>query len=481
MGAVAWEHASDDVAQVTIDLLLEDDDPRVRAAMVHAVANRVTDGGRQGVARALGDDAPLVIRAAIAAVVWLEIVEAESVLRTLVLHEEPTVRVDAILALGLLSPRPFATTTREWADHDAPTERLARTIGRLVRGRQDAVLSWIDLLGDRAAMRVFHRWVDHDVPLVWIALERTNEDESLSSRLLRCRTPFEAERVLIEELETSPDPASRRLALEGIAAIGSERGSGRVLAAFVKDNAPSVRARALRELVTTDAFGRGRQFLEQAFLDPAEEIQVVAAQLCAGLPPREAVALLVPRLVTRRPVVLQAITDILAGVIDDDLDLLLDVVGTHAPQREILVGVVRTLGRAIVPVGDDVLDDLLGHRWATVRAEALRSLVPRRPDRVVDAVTRGAADPATTVREQSFRLLGDPRLRFADDERLKTLLDIAITDPSPRVRSRVALLLGSLDVDGRVRMLRDLQRDADERVARVARRSDTRRREEVRS
>lgn len=477
LGAVAWEGASVDRAQITCDFFLEDDDPRVRAAMMSAVSHRPPEGFEHIIDQGLHDDAPFVVRAAIAAAAQLDHASCESTLRALATHEDADVRVDAILALHLLSTRPIATATHEWARDRAPDARLARAIGGLARGHAAAVLPWLDLLGERAAMRTLDRWIDHEVPLVAIARARAGQDASLPARLVRCRSRFEAERVLVEELETSPDATTRRVALEGIAAIASERGSGRVLAAFLKDHAPAVRARALRQLVGTNAFGRGRQFLEQAFLDPEDEIQIVAAQLCANLPPDEAVPLLVRQLATRRRVVLRAVTDILAGVVEEEIDLLLDAVGALPPQSERLVGMVQTLEKAWVPVPDTVLDDLLGHRLAAVRAAAMRWLVPRRPERALDAVVRGAADPAATVREAAFHVLADRRLRehMDDRDRLKTLLDPALTDPSSRVRSRVALALGALAIDGRVRMLRALQRDDDPRVARVARRVDARR------
>lgn len=477
LGAVAWSRASDDMAQVTCDLFCDDDDPRVRAAMMNAFARRPLTGHEVILEHGLRDTAPHVVRAAIVASIQLEHVAFEDDLRALLGHPDPAVRVDVVLGQRLLSSRPLATATSEWAEDEASEARLARVLGDLACDRTDAVLPWLELLRDDRAMCVLDRWIDHEVPLVAIARERAADGTSLPVRLLGCRTPFEAERLLVEELESSPDPVGRRVALEGIAAIGSERGSGRLLAAFMKDNSPEVRARALRELVTTDAFGRGRQFLEQAFLDPEDEIQTIAAQLCAGLDPQDAVRLLVPQLGTRRKVVLRTVTDILAGVIEDELNLLLDAIGALPPHRERLIGLVQVLAKAWVPVPDIVLDDLLEHRWAAVRAEALGELVWRRPDLALDAIVRGAADPAASVREQALRVLGDRRLAgvFDDLERLHTLLEPALRDPSTRVRSRVAVALGRFPVEGRVKMLRALQKDDDPRVARIARRMDARR------
>lgn len=475
LGAVAWQSASDDMAQVTCDFFAYDGDPRIRAAMMQAIATRPPQGFDRLVARGLQDDAPHVVRSALAAAAELELTSVEPILRKLVMHEDSAVRVDAILAQRLLSSRPLAIATQEWASDQDPEARLARAIGDLACGRTDAILPWIELLDDGRAMRTLDRWIAHEVPLITLARKRAQDATSLPVRLLACRTPFDAERILIDELETSPEAENRRVALEGIAAIGSERGSGRVLAAFMRDHDAVVRARALRELVTTDAFGRGRQFLEQAFLDPEDEIQIIAAQLCAGLPDEVAVRLLVPQLATRRPVVLRTITDILAGVIEEEIDLLLDAVGALPPRRERLIGMVQVLGKAWVPVPDVVLDDLLSHRFAAVRAETLVRVVPRRPTVAFDEVVRGAADPAASVREAALRLLVDPRLRnvFDDLERLHTLLDPALTDPSPRVRSLVALALGKFEIEGRVGMIRTLMRDENERVARIARRVDT--------
>ena len=88
-----------------------------------------------------------------------------------------------------------------------------------------------------------------------------------------------------------------------------------------------------------------------------------------------------------------------------------------------------------------------------------------------------AADPSPSVRERAVQAVSDrrvPQLRN-DPDRLKALLDGSLTDPSARVRSRVALVLAETPVDGRVRMLRTLSKDPNERVARVARRAERRR------
>ena len=469
LAAAAWTHASAAVRAQTADRILADPDPRVRAAVLVNLARGHDDPDWLAVriGGALSDEAPVVVREALRAAALARLRRLWPTVRALGRHPDDEVRVDRTLAAAFLA-RPTELARTGALDPD-PRLQVAAVLGRMAVDDEQAVGEWLRRIAEPSTAHQIERWIEDEHPLVREILRRAQTHESLASRLLLCRSLFDAERVLLDELETCPDERRRQIALEGLTAVGSERCAGRIVSTFLKDSSAVIRAHALEYLVRQNVYGRRRHFLSQAFLDPEEVVQIRAAHLCGGLEREEAVPLLARQLVTRRPRALQAVTDMLAGFMEDGGESVIDEVLGQPHTPELLMGLISVLEKTTADVSTELLEVLFTHRWARVRSEALRALLVRAED-PWSVFRRALADPAPSVRARAAEALGARRHgRLREDlVQVRQALDELHLDPSPEVRSRVALALAAIDVPGRVRILDTLRHDSHERVRRLA-------------
>jgi HEAT repeat protein len=459
-----------------------DSDPRVRAAAIAGMAATSADHGlaTATVIAALQDPAPLVVKAGILAASWSGQDALRSSLRRCLRHADPSVRRDAALAAGFVDDARMTSALRSTSLDREPGPRVAGVLARLHLGQRDAMADWIEILRDDALREEFESLLeqDHRILRRLLAAHRPEEQEWVG-RLMGCRTPFEAERALLEALDTSRDENLRTMAVDGLERLDTERAHGRIVSSLLKDQSPRVRARALRYVVERNVFDRREHFLREALRDPVETVQVQAVHLCICLEERVAVSLLSQHLGTRRRRLRAAVSDLLAGYLAEDLEWAMDFLLGQEATEEFLTGLVETLAKVAVPLTTELLELLFLHRRAHTRAHALRALLPRLAQGRWPHIRRALDDPSPTVRLEALRHLGrqevdDPSLR----DELHGLLDRLRQDPSPALRARVALVLGAHDIEGSERWLAELARDPHARVARAGQKAQQRRRDE---
>jgi HEAT repeat protein len=460
---------------VALLALAGDEDPRVRAAAVASLLRRPGAGEteRACVVDALADPHPLVARGALRALALLPRGELDRHLRRGLSHAEASVAVDAALAIALRLGRQSVRALMAAVSDRRPSVRLAALIGLVYQGERTALPSWLAELRAPASLQLLHRWRETQHPLLSRILGTSREARAtLEQRLLTARSPQEAEDQLLRELESNPDAEIRKLAAEGLSTLQSRRAVSLMLPTSQRDPAPEVRIAALRFLVRENAFGHRRRYLETGLRDPVAAVQVAAAHLSVVLPDHEAIPLLVEHLETRLPALRAALTDMLAGRAEEGVEAILDAVMGRPMTVELMLGLVAVLRQVPLPLSDEVLEVLLRHRWAEVRAEALAALIPRQGGAGADWVIEALGDPAVRVRKEAVRLSTAAGVDFGGHERAReeTLLQ-ALDDPAPAVRARTALAVARLGLARARRALTAMERDPDARVARAARRA----------
>ena len=131
----------------------------------------------------------------------------------------------------------------------------------------------------------------------------------------------------------------------------------------------------------------------------------------------------------------------------------------------------RVMDFCALPVCVDVLRSQFGHPDPLVRAAAVGPLLRRLRGGGHETLARGIADPVAKVRARTLQAVsafGREDLPL-DPEQVRAALRLAHTDSDPEVRSRTALAVARLHIDGTGGILGTLERDADPRVERIAR------------
>lgn len=456
-----------------LEALTRDSDPRVRAAAASASGDLLRDepAAWTRIEAALADEDPWVVQGAVRAMAMARGPEAERRLRRLLRHPEAGVRTDAAWGLTLCGGRTAQRALLPATQDRFLPIRLAATAGLALQGQPEALTSWLETLQDEESRAVLEAWDQQEHPLYHETMRMAGDDEGLGGRLVRCRTAFDAERELLEELDTNPDPDVRELSVEGFRALGSARAAGKIMSCYRRDPSPEVRASALGYLVTHDTYGQRLALLESALRDPVESIQVTAVHLTVVLPENVAIPLLVQHLDTRRPAFLDAVTDILAGRMEEDVEPILDEIMGVEATPELMLGLVGVLRKVTVELTTEVLELLLHHRWAEVRGEALRALVPRLPEGGLGYVLEAMADPSPEVRERAIHLLARSPDGGARRDEIEAAILYALRDPAPTVQTQAARAAGILGLQRARPGLRALSGDAHRGVGRAAERA----------
>lgn len=471
--AIAWPRATQNAAASWRDELLDDPDPRVRAALVAALADRDEDRADLIIAvhRALEDPAPTVVRAALCTCARLGLHELESAASDALGHEDESVRVDAILVQALLPGGADRVDALARADHSR-AQRVAATAARLLVNDPAAVLDWIALLRLGSDRRILERWILGEHAL-FSHVRHLIEDDSarVCSAILLCRSAFEAEEHLASVLATHPREIERTLALRALIDVGRDRCVGSIRSALYQDPSPAIRADALAHLVERDPSGRRREFLEYALASDEEELRLRAIRLCAMLPGTLASEMLATALGRGSAAERAAVIERLAALLQERGEEVLDFVLHPRLSGEALVDLCRVMDFCALPVCVDVLRSQFGHPDPLVRAAAVGPLLRRLRGGGHETLARGIADPVAKVRARTLQAVsafGREDLPL-DPEQVRAALRLAHTDSDPEVRSRTALAVARLHIDGTGGILGTLERDADPRVERIAR------------
>jgi HEAT repeat protein len=352
---------------------------------------------------------------------------------------------------------------------------MATTLGRLHRGRGDAIVGWVRHLASERDLAVLERWVRGERPLVRTIRERAGErPDSISAQILLCQSSFDVEQLLLGQLLGHEDESVRLLALKALEELDSDRCHGKIVSAFFKDSSADLRARALAWLVRRDSFERRMEFLGHALRDRDDVVRIKAIRLMTTLPTEDACALLAPELASPRAEIRGAASDTLATMLPEDCDEALDFLLLGAePTQEFLIGLIEVLDKSSATICNDLLDLLLGDHRVEVRAACVEPLVRRSGPAGWSVIERALSDRSARVRARAIQCLANGQKNgLADDvTRTRRVLVDAHRDPDPEVRSRVAAALAKLQLDGVAPILRTLQRDDDPRVGQIARRA----------
>jgi HEAT repeat protein len=469
---VGWCRASDKVAGTLRNELLADGDPRVRASMVFALSEREQDRADVIMAlyKALDDPAPIVVRGALYTAGRLGIHELASAIVDACSHADEQVRVDATWVLSLLPGHERGRNHLEIGDLRR-RQIVASTASRLHQSQASAVVGWVGHLTCSEDRQIIEDWIEQLHPLFRFILIHARNRDSLASRILLCRTPFAAEGLLLSELMTNDDEGTRLIALEAAIALGTRRCHGRINSAFFKDPSTPVRTRALVYLAQNNAFGRRREYIEQALRDPDPSLRSRAARLCGILPRAEAIAILGAHMESRQEEAPDAVIDTLASFAEDGIEDLVYRLGQAGSSPDYLAEVARVLNRCPGAAATKAMEELSAHDRAVVRVACIDPLVSKLGADAWSVIERGLDDPSAKVRAQAIQALGsgqNPELSTNSARVLNSLLK-SHQDPHPEVRARTALALARLGVPNGMRILGTLETDQDPRVARIAR------------
>lgn len=471
--AIAWPGASDGCAVSWRDELLSDPDPRVRAAMVAALPEREEDRAELIVAvhRALEDPAPTVVRSALLATARLGLHELESAASDALDHEDESVRVDAIFVQALL-PGGAARVDSIARPGHTRAQRVAATASRLLLNDPAAVLDWIDHLRLGSDRRVIEQWIRNEHALFRHVRELAADDgERVSAAVLLCRSAFRAEELLSSVLATHPRDAERTLALRALVDAGRDRCLVPIRTALYRDPSPEIRADALAHLVERNPSGHRSDYLRDALASDEEALRIRAIRLCSLLPGRTAAELLAGALGRGSTAERAAVVERLAVLLEDRGEEILDWILHPRRDTDALADLARVLDSCTLPVCVDVLESLFAHDDPSVRATAVGPLFRRLGRGGAALLERAMDDPAGKVRAHAVRALTTAARDglVIDDEQACAILRTAHSDPDPEVRSRTALAVARLHIDGTAGILGTLEHDEDPRVERIAR------------
>ena len=471
--SIAWPQATSQSAKAWRDELLTDADPRVRAGMVAALADRDQPRADLIVAvhRAIDDPAPVVVRAGLATAGRCGLHELQAAAADALRHDDDDVRINASFCQALLDPGP-SRIDELLLRKGAPAERVAATAARLMLDDARAIADWIAHLRMGSDRRIVETWIRREHSLYRHLRKLAREKhESLAAKVFLCRSAFDVEEQLAHVLAHSPDEADRVLALRSLVTAGTDRCVGHIRGAFFRDPSPSVRADALAHLVERNPQGRRREYLEFALQDRSDEVRVRATRLLSMIHPPEAVALLADRLGTGTRAERTAAVDRLAVLLEEHGEQLLDHVLKPERPGEAMADLVRVLDRCTLPVCVDLLDSMFAHEDDIVRITVLRPLLRRLGGDGWRIVDRAIRDPHPKLRARAAQALGTEEsvaLR-GDVDHMRHVLRELHGDPDPEVRSRTAVTVAKLGIDGTMGLLGSLEHDDDPRVERIAR------------
>jgi HEAT repeat protein len=472
--AVLLGSKSGEETEKSLFSLTKDVDSRVRAAAVFSLRSFGDERSGQEILDAVQDESPRVVQAALRALTQRRREGSEQTVIECIGRRHPVYSVDAVFALAY---HPSARAREALRGSAAAPEleiRLAALASLMFNGDDEALEQWLGHLQDPQTLEIVEHWRISGQPAVEHMLAVARDDStSLHQRLLLRCSPFEAEQLLLATLDTSPDHEMRCLAIRGLETLTPNRVSGQVLSAHRRDPAPEVRIAALGHLIRSNVFGRSARYMDASLDDPVESIQVSAVRLATVLPRQQAIPLLLPRLETRRPALLDALADVLAQFMAEDPESVLDSFMGGAWSYEQMQGMVEVLRRVAAPLTTEFLEILLRHRLARIRAEAVSALIPRLGAKAIAYLRMAMDDPSGKVREAAIRCFrsssvdGDPEIETAVG---RMALD-ATFDSSPTVRGRAAIALADLKPRGTKKALLRLAGDHNERVVRRARRA----------
>ncbi|MFN8178773.1 MAG: HEAT repeat domain-containing protein [bacterium] len=457
-----------------IEDLVQDDDPRVRAAALPALLYHGVDPERSRglIARATIDRSPHVAATAVRALALefspVVATRLDAALRT----ADARVAVEVLFALAFRR----GLTERHRAAAAAHADRepsLAVTAGRVFQGEADVLPEWLAALRDDASAQIIRRWHDSRHPLFSVMIARAPEwGAPLELRLLAAASAHEAEMELIHELDTNPDESVRLLCVRCLRPLESRKAEGVLLSTSLRDPSAQVRSAALGLLVGGEAHAHRLGLIEHALRDPDDTVQAAAARRTSILEAAEAVPLLVRHLETGKSRLFAAIVEELAKRASENLDHVVSAVMARPATERLMRGLVATLAGTSATLPRELADSLFDHRWAGVRAAALSGLARRLGADGAERVLRALRDPAATVRLAALRWCAGDALDFRarEAERAKAVAD-ALRDPSPRVRLRAVRIVGGLANETARASLRGATRDRDARVARAAQRA----------
>lgn len=459
---------------LSLEVLADDEDPRVRGAALPALLYCEVDSERAKarVIAATRDRSSLVVRGAVRALALVPDARLEAHFESVLRAGDPRPAAEAILALALR--RSLVARHLEIAASIADTRvRLAAIVGRAFQGERDAALDWLAALHDDTILETLRRWRSEEPPLLGLLFGLARDPRApLETRLLDAESAHDAEMLLVEELESNPAEDVRSLAVDGLQRLRSRRADGVLLAACLRDPSPRVRSAALGFLVERGGFLQQLGLLESALRDPEDSVRAAAAERTSMLEASVAIPLLVRHFGTSSPKCFDAITAALAvRAAADPASVLRAILGASETPRALL-GLIAVVRRLAGPPSGEILDRVLRHRWAEIRGAGTRHLVARAGASAARLALDAACDPAAEVRLPAARLLGAKSISFdgLEPQRVAAVRRL-LSDPSARVRCRAVLVAGVLGVDGARAELRRLAKDSDPRVARAAKRT----------
>jgi HEAT repeat protein len=405
----------------TIGVLLEavqDRDPKARAAVVNALGKTAVGDDRAcaALAERLHDPDAFVRNRAVIALARVAGAQAAS---TIIAPEVVQLVDDAafVVALGLI-------------------------------GTDETLAPALTALMDPPRLARVQAFIEREDPLIRTAfLHNLKLEDSGGPDLGAVLQPAALVLQYEQLLRGSRDVGERRMAIEALARLRTER-SGAILAeALTADPAEAIRLRSaqlLSGLLDDDA---ARTALVRAIADPSGDVAVAAIRALRGVRDRTLSIALFRRLGGGPHAINDVVEEALADVHKDDLFSFIDrAMGIERMQT--LLAALRVLARIASPESMPLLCELLKSREPEVRAGAVRAIgqVPISDAGVL--IGNMMSDPHELVRLAAIETI-------AAEDPAGTLVRIASarTDPSVRVRLRLAELLERFQGQAPLRVL----------------------------
>ncbi|MBI4510927.1 MAG: HEAT repeat domain-containing protein [Deltaproteobacteria bacterium] len=247
------------------------------------------------------------------------------------------------------------------------------------------------------------------------------------------------ERALITQynqlLYSSQDARGRRLAVEALARIRSQKTLETLADVVASDPSQEVRVRAAQALSQVTGDEAALSALARAVSDPSPAVSLVAVRALGESRDVRFSDALFKRLGDGQPDLEEALEEALALIHQANQIPLIDrMMGTSRP--EVIVPCVRVLGRIASPTSLPLLQALLKSRDFSVRIASVRAVA-----RLPEKEAAQALEEATQDAQESVRLAAIEALAGLDDDRALFRLSSLLFDPSVAVRGRLAALL----------------------------------------